>query len=342
MDDTRPFVYATRGIPPDGRGANMLKESCNFLIWEGNSFMPRDEMLLAVRGAEGLLVHPPDRVDRELLDAAGPQLKVVGTMSAGLEHIDLEECARRGVQVGYTPGTVTDSVAEFNVALTLAVCRRIKEGIDAVIHGGWGRWDNALYLSGIEIKESVIGIAGFGRIGFATAKRLKAFEPSKILYWDVGPLEYAKEIGAEFASFEELLNNSDILIVCVSLTDGTRGLFNVEAFKKMKPSVIFINTSRGAVVNQDDLYTALTTGQILAAGLDVTTPEPLPRDSPLLSLPNCTISPHMASASEITRNAMAELTARNIIAGLKGEKMPAPVCVEIVKSCSPQLEITRL
>ncbi|KAL3880906.1 hypothetical protein ACJMK2_033110 [Sinanodonta woodiana] len=209
-----------------------------------------------------------------------------------------------------------------DMCISMYTCR----SIDSVIHGGLGRWDNALYLSGIEIKESVIGIAGFGRIGFATAKRLKAFEPSKIIYWDVGPLEYAKEIGAEFASFEELLKNSDIIIVCVSLTDGTRGLFNKEAFKKMKPSVIFINTSRGAVVNQDDLYTALTTGQILAAGLDVTTPEPLPRDNPLLSLPNCTISPHIASVSNKTRYAMAELTARNIIAGLKGEKMPAPVC----------------
>ncbi|KAK3577249.1 hypothetical protein CHS0354_030532 [Potamilus streckersoni] len=342
MGDTRPFVFATRGIPPDGRGADMLRESCNFHVWGGNSVMPREEMLEAVRGVEGLLVFPPDRVDRELLDAAGPQLKVIGTMSAGLEHIDLEECAKRGVLIGYTPGILTDSVAEFNVALTLAVCRRIKEGIDAVINGGWGRWENALYLSGIEIKESVIGIAGFGRIGFATAKRLKAFEPSKILYWDVGPLEYAKDVGAEFAVFEELLQNSDILIVCVSLTDGTRGLFNTEAFKKMKRSTIFINTSRGAVINQDDLYTALTTGQIRAAGLDVTTPEPLPRDSPLLSLPNCTISPHMASASEITRNAMAELTAQNIIAGLKGEKMPAPVCVEMFKSSSPDMETTRL
>ncbi|KAK3577246.1 hypothetical protein CHS0354_030528 [Potamilus streckersoni] len=302
--------------------------------------MPRDEILQAVRGAEGLLVFPHDRINGELLDAAGPQLKVISTMSVGVDHIDLEECAKRGVQIGYTPGTASDSVAEFNVALALAVCRRIKEGIDAVMNGGWGRWENALYLSGIEIKESVIGIAGFGRIGFATAKRLKAFEPSKILYWDVGPLEYAKEIGAEFASFEELLQNSDILIVCVSLTDGTRGLFNTEVFKKMKRSAIFINTSRGAVVSQDDLYTALTTGQIRAAGLDVTTPEPLPRDSPLLSLPNCTISPHIASVSVNTRYAMAELTARNIIAGLKGEKLPAPACNEISKSSSPNKENT--
>ncbi|KAK3577245.1 hypothetical protein CHS0354_030527 [Potamilus streckersoni] len=210
-------------------------------------------------------------------------------------------------------------------SITILMCVHFPVAFDAVVNGGWGTWDNAQYLCGKEVKNSVIGIVGMGRIGFATAQRLKAFKPSRILYSGNSPKEYAKEIDAEYVTFDDLLKESDFVIICLSVNPGNVGLFNAEAFKKMKKSAIFINTSRGVVVNQDDLYKALTLGQIYAAGLDVTTPEPLPRDNPLLTLPNVIITPHIGTATERARGAMAELTAKNILAGIKGDPLPSPV-----------------
>lgn len=196
----------------------------------------------------------------------------------------------------------------------------------SVTDGSWGStFGSALYLCGKDLKNSIVGIVGLGRIGFAVAKRLKGFDVSKIVYCGSSPKPYASDIGAEFLPFSELLEKSDFVIACCSINQNNRNLFNKDAFQKMKSSAIFVNTSRGVLVNQEDLYTALTTGQINAAGLDVTSPEPLPTDHPLLSLPNCTVIPHLGSASVNTRLAMVELTARNVLAGLKGEPLPAQV-----------------
>uniref|UniRef100_A0A0B7A6L8 Glyoxylate reductase/hydroxypyruvate reductase n=1 Tax=Arion vulgaris TaxID=1028688 RepID=A0A0B7A6L8_9EUPU len=262
---------------------------------------------------------------KETLDIFGPQLKVVGTMSVGLEHIDLVECQKRGVKVGYTPNVLTESVAEVAVTLTLATARRLEEAFQAVRSGVWGtKWENALWMTGKQIFGSVIGIVGLGRIGIATAKRLAAFQPAKIVYTGNSPKVYAEDIGAVFLSFEELLEVSDYVIATCSINETSKGLFGAEAFKRMKPSAIFINVTRGALVDQEALYDALSNNKIAAAGLDVTTPEPLPPDHKLLSLRNFILTPHIGSATTATRNAMCELTVDNILAGLSNQPLPSP------------------
>ena len=197
-----------------------------------------------------------------------------------------------------------------------------------VSEGKWGStWDKSLYLCGKNIKGSVVGIVGLGRIGFAVATRLQSFGVVQFLYCDRSPKHYAKELGAEHTSFHNLLGRSDFVIACCSSNPSNQKLFNAEAFRKMKQTAIFINTSRGILVDQDALYDALSSNQILAAGLDVTSPEPLPTDHPLISLDNCTITPHLGSASVVARHAMADLTVKNILAGLKGQPLltPAPI-----------------
>ncbi|XP_071103304.1 glyoxylate reductase/hydroxypyruvate reductase-like [Haliotis cracherodii] len=320
----RPVVFIARGVPPSG--AARLREVCDVIEWEGPGRIPQDTFVERVGQCKpnAVLIHPPDRVDRQLLDSAGPQLKVVGTMSVGLDHVDLEECRRRGVAVGYTPNVLTSAVAEHAVGLILGAARKYKPGMRAIHSSVWGtRWDNALWMAGKEIGGSVVGIVGLGRIGIAVAKRLKSFDPARIIYCGSGPKDDAKQVGAEFVPFEELLKHADFVIATCSINEGNKGLFNKGVFDKMKTSSIFVNVSRGVLVNQEDLHKALTTGVIGGAALDVTSPEPLPADHPLLSLDNCLVIPHLGSATDTTRNRMCNLTVSNILAGLKGETLPS-------------------
>lgn len=326
----RPKLYLNQGIPEDGEAMRLYRENCDFTMYDekkcGVMVQPREEFLKAIKGVDAIHLAVPMKIDSEALDAAGPQLKVIGTQSVGLDHLDLVECDRRNVKVGYTPDVLTDAVAEGTIALTLATARRHKEGMAAVMQGGWGStWSNSLYLCGKDLKGSTIGIVGLGRIGLAVAKRLVPFGIARFLYCGRSPKDYASEVCAEFSTFDNLLAESDFVIACCSINPSNHKLFNAEAFKKMKSSAILINTSRGILVDQDALYDALRSGELHAAGLDVTTPEPLPIDHPLLTLPNCTVLPHLGSASVVARNAMADLTARNIIAGLKGESLEAHV-----------------
>lgn len=196
--------------------------------------------------------------------------------------------------------------------------------MNAVVDGSWGTW-KPMWLCGQGLDGATVGIVGLGRIGFAVAQRVRPFGVDKILYFDTEKKSYAQEIGAEFSDFENLLKNSDFVFCCSAFTPENKGLFDAKVFNKMKKSAVFINTSRGGLVNQGDLYQALVSGTIGAAGLDVTTPEPIPIDDPLTKLDNCVILPHIASATEKTRSAMSELTARNIVCCLKGEKMPVRV-----------------
>ena len=198
-------------------------------------------------------------------------------------------------------------------------------GLQSVNNGVWGtKWENSLWLAGKELSGSVIGIVGLGRIGLATAKRLKAFEPSRLVYCGNSPKQAGADIGAEFVNFEELLSISDFVIATCAITPATTGLFDKKAFSLMKNDAIFINVTRGQLVDQEALYEALTTRGIGAAGLDVTTPEPLPTNHKLLSLPNCTVTPHLGSATTVTRNAMCDLTVDNILAGLNGQSLSTP------------------
>ncbi|XP_072373097.1 glyoxylate reductase/hydroxypyruvate reductase-like isoform X2 [Scyliorhinus torazame] len=264
-----------------------------------------------------------DKIDDEVLQAAGPNLKVISTLSVGFDHLSVGEIKKRGIRVGYTPDVLTDATAELTVALLLTTSRRLIEATEEVKNGGWTSW-KPLWLCGYGLAGSTVGIVGLGRIGLAIAQRLKPFGVKKLFYTgrQARP-DAADQIQGEYVPLNTLAEESDFVIISCSFSPQTEGMCNGDLFSKMKKTAVFINTSRGAMVNQDDLYRALTTGQIAAAGLDVTVPEPLPTDHPLLSLKNCVILPHIGSATHATRNTMSVLTANNILAGLKGEPMPS-------------------
>lgn len=317
-----PKVFVTRKVPEDG--INYLRNKAEVTQWDSDDAIPREELKKRVKGIDGLFCLLTEKVDAEILECAGPSLRAVSTMSVGYDHVDVKECNKRGIPVGFTPNVLTSATAELTVTLLLTVSRRIKEGIQAVKDGSWGTW-KPLWLCGQGLDGATVGVIGLGRIGFAVAQRLKPFGVAKILYADAEEKDYASQLPAEYADLDKLLAESDFVLGCCALTKDNIGLMNSSAFKKMKKTAVFINTSRGGLVNQEDLYQALKSGEILGAGLDVTTPEPLPTDHPLLSLDNCVVLPHIASATLKSRNAMSELCARNIIEALNGNPMPAEV-----------------
>ncbi|XP_077201670.1 glyoxylate reductase/hydroxypyruvate reductase [Paroedura picta] len=315
-------VFVTRRIPPEGQAALARAGSCRIQQWDSDEPIPHSELLAGVAGKDGLLCLLSDRIDKEVLDVAGPNLKVISTLSVGYDHLAIDEIKKRGIRVGYTPDILTDTTAELTVALLLATARRLPESVEEVKTGGWTTW-KPLWMCGYGLSNSTVGIIGLGRIGRAVSRRLKPFGVKRFLYCGRHPKpEAAAEFGAEFVPLSTLAEQSDFVIVTCSLTPDTQGMCNRDFFCKMKKTALFINISRGAVVNQDDLYEALVKGRLAAAGLDVTTPEPLPPTHPLLSLKNCVILPHIGSATYATRNAMSVLAANNLLAGLKGESMP--------------------
>jgi glyoxylate/hydroxypyruvate reductase len=317
-----PKVVVTRRVPEEA--IQRLQESCDLQYWDSEDPIPRQTLLEWVQGCDGIYLLLTEKVNDELLDAAGPQLKVVSTMSVGYDHIDVPACVRRNVAVGHTPDVLTKTTAELTVALLMATARRLSEGIDAVRNGEWSTWQ-PMWLTGQDLHDSTVGIMGLGRIGAAVAHMLSGFD-CKLIYFDPYPNpKLAESLGVEYVSWEDLLSRSDFITTHTPLTNETRHLFNADAFRRMKKTAIFVNTSRGGIVDQDALYNALVNGEILAAGLDVTTPEPLPADHPLVSLKNCVILPHIASASVATRHKMAVLAAENVLAGLTGTPLPSAV-----------------
>jgi lactate dehydrogenase-like 2-hydroxyacid dehydrogenase len=322
----KPKVFVTRLIPE--KGLDMAREFCHVKVWEDELPPPRDVLLREVKGLDGLLCLLTDRVDAELLDTAGPQLKVVSNMAVGFDNIDVPECTRRGIPVGNTPGVLSDTTADFAFALLMATARRIPEAVQYVKDGRWRTWGPML-LMGPDIHGATLGIVGFGRIGRALAKRATGFG-MRILYCDTRPCdEAAAKVGAECRDFDDLLAESDFVSLHVPLTEETYHLISERELKLMKPTAILINTSRGSVVDPEALYHALVNGDIAMAGLDVTEPEPINMDSPLLNLSNCVIVPHIASSSIATRTKMATMAAENLIAGLKGERLPTCVNPEV-------------
>ena len=281
------------------------------------------------KGYSGLLVTLNDKVDDALLDAAGPDLKIVSTMSVGFDHLSRPALAKRGIIAGNTPEVLTETTAELCFALMLATSRRIPEAVNAVKNAEWGSWV-PLWMCGQDVWGSTVGIVGMGRIGKSFARRMKGFNLKEMLYSDPFrlPPEEEKDLGLTYVTMDEVLEKSDFVVPHCPLLPETTGLFNSAAFKKMKKTAIFINTTRGPVVNQDDLVEALKTGEIWGAGLDVTVPEPLPPTHPLLSLPNCVVLPHIASATVQTRGAMSKLAGENMVAGLTGKPLPRAVPLE--------------
>uniref|UniRef100_A0A8D2ZK00 Glyoxylate reductase/hydroxypyruvate reductase n=3 Tax=Scophthalmus maximus TaxID=52904 RepID=A0A8D2ZK00_SCOMX len=315
-------VFVTRRIPPEGMKILSAAGECEVCLWDSDEPVPREELLKGVQRAHGLVCLLSDKIDAEVLDAAGPNLKVISTMSVGFDHMALDEIQKRGIRVGYTPDVLTDATAELTVALLLATARRLPEGVEEVKNGGWSSW-KPLWLCGYGLSGSTVGIIGLGRIGLAIARRLMPFGVKRLLYTGRAAKAHAAEVNGEFVPLDTLVSESDFIVVSCSLSPETQGLCDKPFFSKMKSTAVFINSSRGAVVNQDDLYEALSSGQIAAAGLDVTTPEPLPTNHPLLTLKNCVVLPHIGSATYSTRGVMSALVARNLLGGLRGTEMPS-------------------
>ncbi len=318
----RPRVVVTRDIPTPA--FQKIWTHCEARYWDSQEPIPRDIFLEWVQGVDGIYCLLTERIDPEVLDAAGPRLKVVSTMSVGYDHIDVEACARRGVQVGHTPGVLTETTAELALALLLATARRLPEAIHAVKAGEWTTW-KPMWLTGWDLHGATVGIVGLGRIGAAFARLLQGFQ-CRLLYTGPRPKPaVAEPLGATYCPFPELLEQSDFVSVHCPLTPETVHLFDGKAFRRMKETAIFVNTARGGVVDHQALYQALVEGQIAAAGLDVTDPEPLPPDHPLLGLPNCVVLPHIGSATVATRTRMALMAAENLLAGVAGRPLPYPV-----------------
>lgn len=324
---TEPRVLVTRIIPD--AGLDRVREACEVDLWKDELPPPRDELLRRVRGVDGLLSLLTDRVDDELLDAAGPQLKVVSNFAVGFDNVDVAALTRRGIPGGNTPSVLNETTADLAFALLMAAARRIPESVDYVRDGRWRTWGPML-LMGVDIHGATLGIIGFGRIGREMARRGRGFGMN-VIYHDVHPATAAEEaeLGARRVEMDELLSESDFITLHVNLTDETNHLIDADALRAMKPTAVLVNTSRGPVVDPEALEAALRDGEIFAAGLDVTEPEPLPVDHPLVALKNCIVVPHIASASRITRDRMAEMAAANLLAGLRGERLPTPINPEV-------------
>jgi glyoxylate reductase len=327
VNASRPRVFVARRIPEDG--LEPIRAACDAEIWEDDLPPPRDVLLRAIAGCDGVLTLLTDRVDDEFLDAAGGQLKVVSNYAVGFDNIDVPAVTARGIPAGNTPGVLTDTTADLAFALLMAAARRIPEGDRYVRGGSWKTW-GPLLLLGPDVHGSAIGIVGFGRIGQAVARRAAGFGMT-ILYHDVhrADPDVEAQFEATFLPLEDLLARADFVSLHVNLTHDTHSLINAEKLGWMKPTAVLVNTSRGPVVDSIALADALRSGTIFAAGLDVTDPEPIPVDHPLVGLDNCLIVPHIASASRATRGKMAEMAAANLLAGVRGERLPTPVNPEV-------------
>lgn len=312
---SKPLVAVTREIPQ--AGLDILAGECELRVWPEEMPPTPGELAAFLEGADGALTLLDDRIDGAVLDAH-PGLRIVSNYAVGYDNIDVAAATERGVAVCNTPGVLTETTAEFAFALLMATSRRIVEAAAYIQDGHWKTWGPKVLL-GQNIHGATIGIIGFGRIGQAMARMARGFEMRILVLDKTSNRAAAEELGAEIVSWETLLAESDFVSLHVALNDETYQMIAAEEFAMMKPSAILINTARGRVVDTDALYTALTSGQILAAGLDVTDPEPLPADHPLVGLPNCVIAPHIASATVQTRDAMATMAATNLAMFFHGE-----------------------
>ncbi len=327
---TKPRVFVTRFILKGGM--QLIRDFCDPDIWPEELPPSHQAILDHIHGVDGLLCLLTDQIDSEIMDAAGPGLKVISSYSVGIDNVDVAAASARGIPVGNTPGVLTDATADLTFALLLSASRRIVEGAKDVQVGRWKTWGPA-YMLGADLAGATLGIVGFGRIGRAVARRAVGFG-MRIIFSD--PTQAAPEPGvnATQVDFDTLLREADFITLHTPLTSETRGLINADTLGRMKKTAVLVNTSRGPVVDQPALYEALVSKRIFAAGLDVTVPEPLPQDDPLLTLENCLIVPHIASASWRTRERMSVMAAENLIAGLKGERLPNCVNLEVNKKIS--------
>lgn len=287
-------------------------------IWDGDGPMTDEQLREQLLDADGALTMIPDRVDSEVI---GPRLKVISQMAVGTDNIDLTAATERGIPVGHTPGVLTETTADTAWALLAAAVRRIPEGAEHVEAGRWGPWDSGFLLGG-DLHDTTLGIVGLGRIGAAVARRAGGFG-MRLLY--SGPSRkplLESRLGVAYRGFVELLEEADHVVITAPLDDSTRHMFDADALRRMRDGSVLVNVSRGELIDTDALVEALRHGPLAAAALDVTDPEPIPGDHPLVGLPNCLIVPHIGSASHRTRRAMAEIAVANLVAGLEDRRLP--------------------
>ena len=316
---SRAKVFITRRLP--NIDLARLHQIAEVETWEGKQPPPYSILLDQVKQIDGLLCLLTDAIDKQIIET-GTYLKVISQMAVGYDNIDVATATARGIPVGNTPGVLTNATADLTWALLMAAARRIVEAEKFVRAGQWQTWEPTLLL-GADLNGSTLGIVGFGRIGQAVARRAQGFD-MKILYYSRHRKELALErsLGLEYAELSTLLSESDFVTLHASLSAETSHLISDRAFELMKSSAILINTARGAIVDPSALERALKNNQIAGAALDVTDPEPIPLDSPLLKLENVIITPHIGSASYQTRAKMAQMAVNNLIAGLETQRLP--------------------
>ncbi|MBN2516827.1 MAG: D-glycerate dehydrogenase [Deltaproteobacteria bacterium] len=313
----KPKVFVTRIIPE--AGLKMVLDACDAEVWPDEQPPPRDILLEKVRGVVGLLPLLTDRIDGEVMDAAGNRLTIISNYAVGYDNIDIQAATDRGILVGNTPGALTETTADLAFALLMAAARRLGEGIDYIRADKWETF-KPMELLGRDIHHATLGIIGMGRIGTEVARRASGFDMEVIYYDHHGRAERGETVGARLCStLDELFEQADFISLHVPLTPETHHLIDADAFSKMKNTAILINTARGPVVDTDALYNALSSENIAYAALDVTDPEPLPSDHKLMMLPNCLIVPHIGSATIATRSRMAVMAAENLLAGIQGQ-----------------------
>lgn len=319
-------VAVTRQIPEIG--LDLLRAVAEVKLWPEELPPSPAELEDLLGGCQGAVTLLTDKIDGPLLDRH-PELRVVSNLAVGFDNIDVPAATERGVLVCNTPGVLTNATADHTWALLMAAARRIPESMVYVREGKWKTW-GPLLLLGQEISGATIGIVGMGRIGKEVAKRARGFDMRILAFDPMHDEEFARTYGIKYVSLDELLRESDFVTLHVALTPETRHIIGQAELAAMKPSAILVNAARGPVIDTDALLTALRERSILAAALDVTDPEPLPADHPLVWMDNCIVVPHTASATVQTRDRMAELAARNLIAGLQGERPPASLNADAV------------
>lgn len=318
-------VFVTRRLPTTQEALQAIAE---VEVWSERHPPAYEVMREKSRNVDGLLCLLTDQIDQPLM-AANPALKVISQMAVGYDNIDIVAATAHKIPVGHTPGVLTAATADLTWALLMAAARRVVEGDRVTRQGLWRTWEPD-FLLGPNVSGATLGIIGLGRIGQAVAKRAQGFD-MQILYSQPRRCDPALEaaLGVEFVEFDRLLAESDFVTIHTPLTPGTHHLFGDRQFQQMQRSAILINTARGSIVEAEALYRALSQGEIAAAAIDVTEPEPILMDSPLLTLENLIITPHIGSASLQTRKQMADMAIANLIAGLQGDRLPNCVNPEV-------------
>jgi len=298
-----------------------LKKKCNVSLHTGKIPIPKKNLIDKIKNMDGLVCHPYDTIDKEVIKNS-ENLKVISTFSVGFDHIDVNFAKSQGIKIGYTPEVLTNATAELTIGLILDVLRRISEGDRIIRNKKWNQIFGAYDYTGTEISGKTIGIIGMGRIGREVARKANGLGMN-VIYHNRKPISkrIEKMLKAKYVSENMLYKNSDIISLHVPYNNDTHHLMNSKIFKKMKKTSFLINTSRGKIVNEKHLVTALKTKQIQGAGMDVYEMEPIKKDNPLLKLENVVLSPHVGSSTKETRQKMSDITAKNLILGLEGKKL---------------------